>query len=48
MLKKGNGAFLIKKIHCFAETEMKDMIILNSRSETKRGLWSEYENSFKS
>ena len=46
--KKSNGAFLvIQKIHCVAENEIKDMIILNSRSETKRGLWSEYENSFK-
>ena len=46
--KKGNGAFLgKKKIYCFAETEMKNMIILNSRSETKKGLWIDYENSFK-
>ena len=46
--KKGNGAFLGgKKIYCFAETEMKNMIILNSRSETKKGLWIDYENSFK-
>ena len=48
MLKKGNGAFLgNKKIYCFAETEMKNMIILNSRSETKKGLWIDYESSFK-
>ena len=46
--KKGNGAFLgEKKIYCFAKTEIKNMIILNSRSETKKGLWIDYENSFK-
>lgn len=45
---KGNGAFFgEKKIYCVAETEMKNMIILNSRSETKKGLWIDYENSFK-
>ena len=46
--KRGNGAFLgQKKIYCFAETEIKNMIILNSRSEIKKGLWINYENSFR-
>ena len=46
--KKGYGAFLGgKKIHCNSETKIKNMVILNSRSETKKGLWMDYQNSFK-
>ena len=46
--KKNFGAFLgEKKIHCVSELELRNMIILNSRSETKLGLWNDYKSSFK-
>ena len=48
MQKRVMEHFLVrKKFYCFAENEIKNMIILNSRSETKNGLWIDYENSFK-
>lgn len=45
---KGNGAFLdSERLSCSTETEFKDMVILNSRSETRRGLWEPYSIDFK-
>ena len=44
---KGLGAKLNgKSIRCSSKINVSDMIILNSRSETKRGLWLPYQNQF--
>ncbi len=44
----GEGAFLNdKQIFCSNNINISDMTILNSRSETRRGLWQPYENTFK-
>lgn len=45
---KDGGAFLdSKKINCSNLTNFKDMVILNSRSETRNGLWERYSTDFK-
>ena len=45
---KGNGAKLNNKnIICSSKEILSSMIILNSRSETKKGLWIDYKDSFK-
>ena len=33
-------------IHCIAKEKMSEMVILNSRSETRRGLWEPYAGAF--
>ena len=44
---KGEGAFLNDKpIHCVTKDSVSDMVILNSRSETRRGLWEPFANTF--
>lgn len=44
---KGEGAFLNDVlIECSAKKNLHDMTILNSISETKKGLWSAYNNTF--
>ncbi len=44
---KGKGARLNEKnIHCSTKNNLSDMIILNSRSETRKGLWNPYINTF--
>jgi myo-inositol-1(or 4)-monophosphatase len=44
---QGEGAQLNgKTIHCAAKDNVKDMVILNSRSETRRGLWEPYAGTF--
>jgi len=44
---KGDGARLNGElIHCTEEKDFKKIIILNSRSETRRGLWEPYKNIF--
>ena len=44
---KGNGAFLNDEpIHCSSKENVGDMVILNSRSETSRGLWEPYDGIF--
>ena len=44
---KGNGAFLNGKlITCRAKDSVSDMVILNSRSETKKGLWEKFKSDF--
>ena len=44
---KGKGARLNgKSIHCSTKNNLSDMIILNSRSETRKGLWNPYINTF--
>jgi len=44
---KGEGAFLNDKpIHCVTKDSVGDMVILNSRSETRRGLWEPFANTF--
>jgi len=44
---KGEGAFLNDKtILCTAKENVSEMVILNSRSETRRGLWKSYGNTF--
>lgn len=44
----GKGAFLNDgRLHCSTEKDFKNMIILNSRSETRNGLWSSYSTDFK-
>ena len=46
--EKGKGAFLNgERIYCSFKDNVNDMIILNSRSETRRGLWKPYCNHFK-
>jgi myo-inositol-1(or 4)-monophosphatase len=45
---KGKGAFLNdKRISCRSKESTEEMIILNSRSETRRGLWDPYQDKFK-
>jgi len=45
---KGEGAYLNgKQIHCSAKADPGEMVILNSRSETRRGLWEPFQNKFK-
>jgi len=45
---KGNGAYLDGKlIGCSIETDFKKMVILNSRSETRKGLWKSFAGIFK-
>lgn len=45
---KGGGAFLnYQQIYCSGEEDVQKMIILNSRSETRRGLWGPYSTQFK-
>lgn len=45
---RGMGAFLDgKKISCSTLLNFKEMVILNSRSETRNGLWKPYSNDFK-
>lgn len=45
---KGGGAFLDgEKLNCSNLTNFKEMVILNSRSETRNGLWSPYSDVFK-
>ena len=44
---KGTGAFLNgSPVHCEAKNSPSDMVILNSRSETRRGLWEPYKKYF--
>ena len=44
---KGNGATLNNElIQCQSKENTSDMVILNSRSETKKGLWNPYLNYF--
>ncbi len=44
---KGAGAFLNDEpIRCATKDDVSDMVILNSRSETRRGLWSPYDGTF--
>ena len=43
----GEGAFLDDNpIRCSTKNEVGDMVILNSRSETKRGLWKPFDGAF--
>lgn len=45
---KGEGAFLDgKELKCSYENDFKKMVILNSRSETRNGLWESYSEEFK-
>ena len=45
---KGKGAFLNnKRINCRSKEKTEEMIILNSRSETRHGLWDPYKDKFK-
>jgi len=45
---KGSGAFLNgEKLSCSREKDFKNMVILNSRSETRNGLWEPYSMDFK-
>ena len=44
---KGDGAFLDgERLSCSTKTDFKKMIILNSRSETRNGLWEPYASDF--
>jgi myo-inositol-1(or 4)-monophosphatase len=44
---KGEGAFFNDEpIHCATKEDVGDMVILNSRSETRRGLWSSFDGTF--
>jgi len=44
---KDEGAFLNNKpIHCTTKKNVSDMLILNSRSEARRGLWGPYKDTF--
>jgi len=44
---QGEGAQLNgEAIQCAAKDNVKDMVILNSRSETRRGLWEPYVDTF--
>jgi myo-inositol-1(or 4)-monophosphatase len=44
---KGEGAFLNgEPIHCITKENVADMVILNSRSETRRGLWEPFAGTF--
>lgn len=45
---KGDGAFLDEvQIKCSEENDFTNMVILNSRSETRNGLWEPYAGTFK-
>ena len=45
---KGIGAKLNGKvINCTSKKNLNEMVILNSRSETKKGLWEPFQNTFK-
>jgi len=45
---KGEGAYLDgEKLSCSNLSNFKEMVILNSRSETRNGLWKPYSNNFK-
>ena len=45
---QGEGAQLNgKTINCAAKDNVKDMVILNSRSETRGGLWEQYAGTFR-
>ena len=45
---KGEGAYLNQgQYRCSIKDSTKDMVILNSRSETRRGLWEPYKKHFK-
>ena len=45
---QGEGAQLNgKTINCAAKDNVKDMVILNSRSETRGGLWEQYAGIFR-
>ena len=45
---QGEGAELYgKTINCAAKDNVKDMVILNSRSETRGGLWEQYIGTFR-
>ncbi|MBU0529532.1 3'(2'),5'-bisphosphate nucleotidase CysQ [bacterium] len=45
---KGQGAFLNgERLSCSTEKDFKNMVILNSRSETRNGLWKPYSTDFK-
>ena len=47
MASKGNGAFLNGKlIKCKAKQNVSEMVIFNSRSETRKGLWERYRSKF--
>ena len=44
---KGDGAFLDgDPLSCSTERDFKKMVILNSRSETRNGLWEHYSSDF--
>ncbi len=44
---KGDGAFLDgERLNCSTKTDFKKMVILNSRSETRNGLWEPYASDF--
>jgi len=44
---KGQGARLNNEtIHCSQKHDLRDMVILNSRSETRKGLWDSYISTF--
>ncbi len=44
---KGDGAKLNEKpIKCIANENLNEMVILNSRSETKNGLWKQFDDVF--
>ena len=45
---KGEGAYLDKdQYRCSIKDSTTDMVILNSRSETRRGLWEPFKENFK-
>ncbi len=45
---KGEGAFLNgERLSCSSKKKFTDMVILNSRSETRNGLWEPYATDFK-
>ena len=45
---KGSGSFLNDSVYkCNAKDSTLDMVILNSRSETRKGLWEPYKLQFK-
>ena len=47
MAYNGGGAFLDDKpIRCLTKDEVRAMVILNSRSETRRGLWTPFDGTF--
>jgi myo-inositol-1(or 4)-monophosphatase len=47
MAYNGGGAFLDDKpIRCLTKDKVRAMVILNSRSETRRGLWTPFDGTF--